>query len=83
MMKIYDFKADDQDMLEEKTKQNAEAVKVSTSKNAANVNVEGSEVLNPRKSANPFGVPTPTRRPQPTWPSHTNLINKVAVAIRN
>ena len=30
-----------------------------------------------------FGGTTPTRRPQPTWPSHTNLINKVVVAIRN
>ena len=37
-MKIYDFlKADDQDMLEEKTNQNEEAAKVSTSVNAADV----------------------------------------------
>jgi hypothetical protein len=36
-MKIDDFKADDQDMLEEKTKQNEKAVKVVTSGNAVDV----------------------------------------------
>ena len=37
MMKIDDFKADGQDTLEEKTKQNKEAVKVRTSINSVNV----------------------------------------------
>ena len=38
-MKIGDFKADDQDTLEEKTKQNEEAVKVGTSRDAVNESV--------------------------------------------
>ena len=42
MMKIEDFQASDKDTLEEKIKQNEEAVKVSTSSNA--VNVVGREV---------------------------------------
>ena len=42
MMKIDDFNADDQDALEEKTKQNTKALKVGTSRNV--VNVDGSEV---------------------------------------
>ena len=42
MMNIYDLQSDDQDMLEEKTKQNEEALKFSTSKNA--FGVDGSEV---------------------------------------
>ena len=42
MMRVDDLKADNQDTLEEKTKQNEEAVKVSTSRNV--VNVDESEV---------------------------------------
>ena len=43
-MKIDDFKADDQDTLEEKTKQNEKAVRFSMLRNDVNVNVDGSEV---------------------------------------
>ena len=42
MIKIDDFKADDQNTLEEQTTQNEEAVKLSTSRNL--VNVDGGEV---------------------------------------
>ena len=42
MMKIINFEADDQDALEKKETQNEEAVKVSTSRNA--VDVDGSDV---------------------------------------
>ena len=48
-MKIDDFKADDQDTLEEKTKQNEQALKVSTSRNAVDVDGSG---LNKEKDIN-------------------------------
>ena len=44
MIKKDDFKADDQDTLEEKTNQNEEAVKVSKSRNVIDVDGSGVDV---------------------------------------
>ena len=49
MMKIDDFKADDQDTLEEKTKQNQQDVKLSTSINDANMDENEVDGKSPHK----------------------------------